>query len=166
MPNIYATGLLEVIAKGESRGNYNAYFGNVNNTEIRFTSMTVSEVLQWQREFITAGNASSAVGRYQFIDSTLQSLVSQQRIDPMATFDEGLQDRLAIALLEGRGVRDFLNERISRDTFAHNLSMEWAALPRVIGENPTASYYSDDGLNAVQVSIEEVYKGIDTVREL
>ena len=166
MPNIYATGLLDVIAKGESRGNYNAYFGNVNNSDIRFTSMTVAEVVDWQLDFVAAGNASSAVGRYQIIDTTLQSLISQQRIDLSVVFDETIQDILAIALLERRGVRDYLNQRISRDEFARNLSMEWAALPQVIGENPTASYYSGDGLNAVQISIEEVYKAIDTVREL
>jgi conjugal transfer mating pair stabilization protein TraG len=166
VPDIYATDLLNVIAKGESRGNYNAYFGNVTNTEVQFTAMTVAEVLQWQEVFIAQGNASSAVGRYQFINTTLQSLVDQQRIERTAKFDEGLQDRLAIGLLERRGVLDYLNDRISRDEFARNLSMEWAALPQVIGENPTASYYSGDGLNAVQVSIEEVYKGIETVREL
>ena len=56
--------LLKVVAKGESGGNYNAYFGNPANEEIRFTEMTIAEVLHWQNEFVRQGNVSSAVGKY------------------------------------------------------------------------------------------------------
>ena len=79
-------------------------------------------------------------------------------------FDEALQDRLAIHLLERRGVREYLRGHITREQFAHNLSMEWAALPRVIGRNPGASYYDGDGLNKAQVSIDVVLAAIDSLR--
>lgn len=163
---IHTADLLNTIAKVESRYNYNAYFGNSNNTSTQFTSMTVSEVLEWQKQFIEQGNQSSAVGRYQFIDTTLRGLVRELKINEDMKFDEALQDRLAVALLERRGIREYVDNKISREEFAHRLSKEWAALPRSIGENPEQSYYAGDGLNKAQLSVEEMYAGIATVRKL
>ncbi len=164
--SIYTSELLDTIARVESNNNYNAYYGNANNSEIQFTSMPVSEVLVWQRQFVEEGSPSSAVGRYQFIDSTLQGLVVQLDLDQNKIFDEALQDRLAMALLERRGLRDYVENKISREEFAHNLSKEWAALPKVIGENPSQSYYAGDGLNKARLSIEDIYASIDTLHEV
>lgn len=163
---IYTTDLLSVIAEGESKGNYNAYFNNASNTQIQFTAMPVADVLTWQNEFINNGNASSAVGRYQFINTTLSGLIKENNIDPSTLFDESLQDALAVALLERRGLQDFVNKKITREQFAHNLSMEWAALPKIIGKDPSSSFYANDGLNKAHVSIAEIYKGIDSVQEI
>lgn len=163
---IHTADLLNTIAKVESRSNYNAYFGNANNTSIQFTSMSVGEVLAWQEQFVEEGNPSSAVGRYQFIDSTLRGLVRELRVDESALFDPALQDRLAVALLERRGIRDYVDNKISREEFAHNLSKEWAALPKSVGENPERSYYAGDGLNKAQLSVGEMFASIATVRKL
>jgi conjugal transfer mating pair stabilization protein TraG len=163
---LYTADLLTTIAKVESKNNYNAYFGNAGNTSVRFTSMTVGEVLAWQQQFIEQGSPSSAVGRYQFIDSTLRGLVQQLKIDHTTKFDEALQDALAVALLERRGIREYANDKISREEFAHNLSKEWAALPRAIGDQPEQSYYANDGLNKAQLSVDEIYRSIATVRKL
>lgn len=163
---IHTADLLNTIAKVESKYNYNAYFGKPNNTSIQFTSMTVNEVLAWQKQFVEQGNPSSAIGRYQFIDSTLQGLVRELKIDGNMKFDEALQDRLAVALLERRGIREYVDNKISREEFAHSLSKEWAALPKAIGENPEQSYYAGDGLNKAQLSMDEVYASIATVRKL
>lgn len=158
------TDLLNTIALGESRGNYNAYFGNAGNTDIRFTDMAVGEVLSWQKQYVEQGHASGAVGKYQFIRPTLAGLVNELDIDESERFDESLQDRLAIHLLERRGVQDYLRGLISREQLAHNLSKEWAALPRVIGGSPSASYYAGDGLNRSQISIDQVLTAIDSLR--
>lgn len=158
----YST-LLNTIARGESRGNYNAYFGNAGNTSILFTSMTVGEVLAWQEAHVAQGSPSSAVGKYQFIRPTLAGLVQKLQIDASTRFDEALQDRLAVALLERRGVHDYLDKKISREEFAVNLSKEWAALPNVAGADPTASYYAGDGLNKSRISIEEVYAALESL---
>lgn len=159
------TELLSTIAEGESKGNYNAYFGNAGNTEIDFTAMTVAEVLAWQQRYLAEGHASSAVGKYQFINTTLQGLVHEMQIDETATFDPALQDRLAIRLIQRRGAQDYLRGHITREQFAHNLSQEWAALPRVTGDNPSASYYAGDGLNHARLSVDEVLVAIDTLRQ-
>lgn len=155
--------LLETIAKGESRGNYNAYFGNVSNQSTVFTQMKVAEVLQWQKNFVENGSPSSAVGKYQFIRPTLNNLVNELDIDKNTRFDEELQDKLAVTLLEKRGLSDYVEGKIDRKQFAHNLSKEWAALPKLTGDNPTQSYYEGDGLNHVQVSVDEVYDGIESL---
>jgi hypothetical protein len=55
---------------------------------------------------------------------------------------------------------------MSREAFAHSLSQEWAALPRAIGENPEQSYYAGDGLNKAQLSVDEMFASIATVRKL
>ncbi len=158
------TALLDVIAAGESKGNYNAYYGNAGNVSIDFTTMTMRQVLAWQATYVQQGNPSNAVGKYQFIRPTLLGLVREMKISESERFDAALQDRLAIRLIERRGVRDYMNGRMSREQLAHNLSMEWAALPRVIGDNPEASYYDGDGLNKVQVRVDQILAAIDSLR--
>lgn len=162
--DIYYADLLAVIAEGESKGNYNAYFGNAGNSQIVFTSMTVGDVLEWQKNFTDAGHPSNAVGKYQFIRPTLRGLVDEMNISRDAVFDAALQDRLAIHLIERRGIEQYMHGRISREQFANNLSKEWAALPRVIGGNPGASYYDGDGLNHSRIRIDQVLSAIDSLR--
>lgn len=161
--NIHYRELLDTIAQGESHGNYNAYYGNAANTLIKFTDMTVGEVGAWQREYVAAGHASSAVGKYQIIDSTLQSLVETMCIRQDELFDAELQDRMAIELVNRRGAKQYVRGIITREEFAHNLSKEWAALPRIIGDKPALSYYDGDGINRSRISIDQILAAIDTI---
>lgn len=162
-PTAYAP-LLQVIAMGESNGNYNAYFGNASNVTLRFTDMTVAQVMDWQKRYVEQGSASNAVGRYQFMGTTLAGLVKQMRIDPNTRFDEALQDRLAIALIERRGAVAYVEQKISPEQFAENLSKEWAALPRTTGDRPQESYYAGDGLNVARVDTTELLRAISHLR--
>jgi len=155
-PSAYGL-LMQTIAKGESNGNYNAYFGNAGNTDVRFTEMSIAEVVSWQQTQIANGSASSAVGKYQIVRPTLLGLVDELDVDTSDTFDAALQDRFAIALMERRGALEYVQKKLSREQFAANLAKEWAALPKVLGPNPTESYYASDGINNSQISIAEVY---------
>jgi muramidase (phage lysozyme) len=159
--NYNSKPLLDIIAKGESSDNYNAYYGNPRNNSVDFTEMSVAEVIAWQKQYVEKGSPSSAVGRYQFIRPTLQKLVNDMKIDSKTKFTPTLQDKLAVKLLEKRGLNDFAKGKITREQFAYNLSKEWAALPVVIGNNPSQSYYAGDGLNKVQLSIDDLYQGIE-----
>lgn len=161
-PSTYGS-LLHLIGRAESNNNYNAYFGNSKNTTIDFTNMTIAEVQKWQSDFIANGNASSAVGKYQIVNTTLEGLVRRLGIDMDTKFNQTTQDQLAIALLERRGSEKYINEELTLDQFAANLAMEWAALPRVIGANPGDSYYAGDGLNKSRVSIDEIRKAIEPI---
>lgn len=156
--------LLQLIARAESNGNYNAYFGNAANTTTLFTQMSIAEVMNWQAGYIQQGSASSAVGRYQIMDTTLAGLVQKLGLDTSQKFNEPLQDKLAIALLHKRGVEQYVSKEITQDQFAANLAMEWAALPRITGPNPNDSYYASDGLNKSRVTVEEVRKAIDPIQ--
>lgn len=161
-PTTYAK-LLQLIGHAESNNNYNAYFGNADNTTIKFTEMTIAEVLAWQANYVRQGNASSAVGRYQIVNTTLSGLVRRLGIDTKQRFDRATQDKLAIALLERRGSEKYVNQELTREQFAANLAMEWAALPKVIGERPGESYYAGDGLNQSRVKIEEILHAIEPI---
>lgn len=156
--------LLETIAKGESKGNYNAHFGNASNTSVKFTEMTVGEVLQWQASYVEQGSPSSAIGRYQIIQPTLRGLVQQMGVAESELFNEDLQDRMAIRLLERRGSVTFVDNKLSREQFAANLAQEWAALPKVKGENPEQSYYDGDGLNRSHISVGEVFTALESLK--
>ncbi len=158
-PGAYAP-LLSTIAKGESSGNYNAYYGQADNQSPRFTDMTIAQVLQWQEEFVRQGNPSSAVGKYQIVRPTLEGLVRQLNLDTSLKYDEAMQDRLAITLLERRGSVQFVDKKLSREEFAANLAQEWAALPKVVGSNPHESFYAGDGLNHSRVSVQEMLGAI------
>ncbi len=156
--------LLNTIAEGESNGNYNAYFGNAENSEIRFTEMKVSDVMRWQEDFVSSGQPSSAVGRYQIIRPTLAGLVVQMRIDPSEKYSEALQDKMAITLLERRGSLGYVNDKLTLEEFAASIAKEWAALPRITGPNPDESYYAGDGLNKARVSRDEVFKALELLK--
>ena len=157
------TQLLDVIARAESKGNYNAYFGNAANSSIDFTNMSIAQVLQWQADFVQAGNASSAVGKYQIINTTLSGLVRQLGINTNQHFDQPTQDRLAITLLERRGSEKYVNNEITQQQFAANLAKEWASLPKIVGPDPDASYYASDGLNKARVGASEVMQAIEPI---
>lgn len=158
--------LLQLIAQVESGDNYNAYYGNARNTKIKFTEMSIAEVLDWQDKFVASGNPSSAVGRYQIINTTLADLVKTLDIDSSQKFDKSTQDQLAAALMERRGLQQYVNNELSPEQFAANLAKEWAALPRIIGDNPEASYYAGDGLNHSRIKPAVVLKTIHMIGPL
>jgi conjugal transfer mating pair stabilization protein TraG len=155
--------LLDVIAHAESNGNYNAYFGNSHNTKVDFTKMSIANVLKWQQEYIKQGSPSSAVGRYQILNTTLASLVDQLGIHTNQKFDKSTQDTMAVALLERRGAVEYADKKISDEQFAANLAKEWAGLPKIMGDNPKASYYANDGLNKSRVEPAKVLTAIKPI---
>ncbi len=157
--------LLNTIAKGESGGNYNAHFGSPANSKVRFTDMTIGEVLSWQEDFVSKGNVSSAVGKYQIIQPTLVDITSKMNITHDAKFDEALQDKIAIALIERRGSLQYVNSEMSREEFAANLAKEWAAFPSISGANPNESYYAGDGVNKSNITPGEVYAALDALQK-
>jgi muramidase (phage lysozyme) len=156
--------LLQLIASAESNDNYNAYFGNASNASVDFTKMTIAQVMKWQEAHVQQGNPSNAVGKYQIISTTLSGLIQRLGIDTNQKFDPSMQDNLAMRLIERRGAEEYVNNKLTRDQFAANLAKEWAGLPKVIGENPSDSYYASDGLNKSRVKVGEVLKAIEYVR--
>ncbi|WEK04136.1 MAG: hypothetical protein P0Y65_18435 [Candidatus Devosia phytovorans] len=137
--------LLDFIAGPESGGNYNAYYGNSKNTAVNLTGMTLGDVQAFQAK-LAKETGSSAAGRYQFIQGTLRGLMHQHKLSPNTLFTADLQDRLAVSLMEGRGLNSYLNGSISPEVFGSRLAIEWAGLPTLTGPKAGRSHYDGDAI--------------------
>lgn len=150
--------LLELIAKGEAVRGADPYTSVYPSTsEPTLTQMTCAEVLQYQRQRINSGYASSACGRYQFIRDTLNDCIGYLGIDPLRTrFTPEIQDALIIARLKRvRKLDEWLAGTYATDRFMIKLAQEFASVPvpyrmqahrgRIANKGDT--YYVGDGLN-------------------
>lgn len=157
--------LLELIAKGESGGNYNIVWGGIKKSDRPkkpLVEMTVQEVLDWQ-DSIDRKYMSEAAGKYQIMEDTLRGLL--HIVGPDELFNEENQDRLAIGLMRRRGLDDYLEGRMSIHSFGNNLAKEWASLPVVKGRKYGRSYYSGDGLNESHIKVHEVLEALKEIKE-
>lgn len=77
----------------------------------KLTDMTVSEVMDRQRKNKSYGGPNKvgifAAGRYQFIPSTLKSIVDAGVIKVTDKFDAATQDKAALYLIKKNGIRDW-----------------------------------------------------------
>jgi hypothetical protein len=75
------------------------------------------------------------------------------------------QDKMAIVLIESRGLSMFLDGAITRDQFANNLAKEWASLPLVSGPNAGRSNYDKDAAgNRALTTVQAIRDAIDSVK--
>lgn len=153
--------LRDLIAKYESRGDYNIVYGGIPKhlRPAKLTNMTVDQVIAWQRQVVNAGAKSSAAGRYQIIRKTLEGL----NFPGAAKFNEYTQDAMADALLDRRGFKHFLAGRMTIEQMAIALAKEWASFPVPKDMQGATkwlkagqSYYAGDGLNSAHASVKEV----------
>ena len=159
-------GLLDVIARYESGGDYNIVYGGSRIQPPRpITQMTVQEVRNWQDQSVAAGSKSSAVGKYQIIRKTMDQIIAGGALRRSELFGPAAQDRAAMFLLNRRGLSQYQNGQISETTFAQRLSQEWASLPAATQDrngNPAQgqSYYAGDGLNRAHIDLQSVLSAI------
>lgn len=156
-----AGNLLDVIGNAESSGYNTVYSGSKIKPYKAITTMTVQEVLDWQRDSVSAGSASSAAGRYQFIRGTLNELVGKGIVAATDIFSPANQDKLARELLRQRGFNNYLKGTKSEAEMAKGIAQVWASMPvinRIQGQkrivNPGESYYAGDGLNKSLINVE------------
>ena len=163
--------LFDIIAKAESGGDYDiVYYGSKIRPSKNITEMTVAEVIKWQEESRNAGSASSAVGKYQIIYSTLKEQTEKLGIEDSRKFDVATQDEIATSLLERRGLNEYLLGKMDRESFGNSLAKEWAGLAVLSGTKRGGqeisrgqSYYAKDGLNKATVTAEEIEKALDQI---
>ena len=148
--------LLDAIGKHEAPKGYGQIYGGAKgvpkNTDV--SKLTLAGVQDLQRRMLAAGSKSTACGRYQFIRKTLAATINSMGLNGSERWDAALQDRMAVFLMEQRGLSKFVIGSMSREAFANSLAKEWASLPVVSvirGANrvlePGQSYYAGDGLN-------------------
>ncbi len=155
--------LLKAIrAKEAGSAGYNADYRNDDKWVL--TTKTFDQVRDLGRSQVTQQHeASSAIGAYQFLTATLDSLKIGLKLKGTERFDEQFQDALAVALMRRRGLDGYMAGTISLTTFCNNLAKEWASLPVVStiqGQRrtvqPGQSYYAGDGLNRAGHTAEEI----------
>lgn len=135
-------GVLDVIGKHESGGDYNRVYGRgVQRADL--TNMTIDEVQAWQKHRIRSGYPSAAVGKYQIVTKTLAGLERQMGLTGKEKFDEAMQDRMAMQLLENRGISKFAAGKMTTGQILNSISQEWAAVENTKGKGT----YDGDGLN-------------------
>jgi muramidase (phage lysozyme) len=110
--------------------------------------MTIGEIYRWIDR--TPGQPH-AIGRYQFIPSTLRSLVRQAGLSNNDRFTSAVQDGLADILLVDAGFNAFKKGKISRHRFMENLARIWAGFPTSNGR----SYYHGYAGNKAVISWNE-----------
>ena len=130
--------VLETVRRIEAAGSYDTVYYGVRLAPPRpVTTMTVGEVLDWQRSTVRQGSVSSAAGAYQIIRPTLQGLVDQGVVSRAARFDRTTQDRLGRHLLRQTGYR----AGDTSSATANRIAGVWAALPRLSGPGAGRSAY-------------------------
>jgi len=92
--------------------------------------LTLGEVLDWVAA--TPGQPH-AIGRYQFIPSTLADLMRREGLGRETRFDPATQDRLALRLMRDAGLDEFLAGRLGLEAFMDELAYVWAGLPLANG---------------------------------
>ena len=133
--------LLNFIARYESGGDYNIMVGGKRGN---LTSMTVGEVLNMQKDMRARGHESTAVGRYQYIRSTLAETAAQMSMDVNSTkFDEKTQDALAIQTLRTIGLEKWLDGKLDDGAFLNKVAQIWASIPKTSGGSAHAGVGSN-----------------------
>jgi muramidase (phage lysozyme) len=168
IPNKSVTGgkegeLLDFIASKESggAGGYAAVYGVGANPDI--LNMTVAEVMQYQDELIAKGQKSSAMGRYQFIKSTLSEEAAAAGVDiNKEVFSPHFQDALILHRLRRiRGLDKFMSGEMDKNQFGEELAKEFASMPQ---PSTGKSRYAGVAGNKALTTNEEVGNVLDNLR--
>ena len=124
--------------------------------------MTIGEILDY-KERIDADSGSEALGRYQIVEDTLRGFNNQDPergkekplyeragLSTSDLFSPENQDKLAIALINKRGLQSYLAGTMDIYKFGNSFAKEWAGLPVVSGPKTGLSHYDGDGLNSAK----------------
>jgi hypothetical protein len=91
---------------------------------------------------------SSASGKYQFMQSTIEGLVAQGVISEEDTFNIETQNKMAVALIGEKRIQKFLDGKISTKAFAKSLAVTWSSLPK--DESGESAYKGISGNKALE----------------
>jgi len=131
--------LIDLVTSQEASGYDVIYNGSKVQPPKPITSMSVDEVRAFQIQMKDAGSASTAVGKNQIIQSTLNELVSKGVLSGAETFDEAAQRKAFNYLIKKRGYESFQTvinsnaptevKRKAAQKFQLNLAKEFASIP-------------------------------------
>lgn len=151
------SSLADVIAKGESKGNYNIFnqgAGHKYKTgQQDFSGMTVDEVLAKQNLGSKDPNKLFAVGKYQIIPDTLAAAKKEMGLTGKEKFTPEMQDKIFSDYLAGSKRKDiskFIKTGEGLEKAALSGAQEWASIG--VGSKGDKSYYAGDGINKAHLS--------------
>ncbi len=147
--------LLDLIARAEAgAAGYDAVQHGARIPPLRApTEMTLGEIYGW----ITATPGQPhAIGRYQFIPTTLRRVAVRRGYGPGTRFSPEVQDALALVLLEEAGLAAFRDGTLERRGFMGRLARTWAGLPLPNGR----SYYEGYAGNRATMSWQAFEEGM------
>ncbi len=110
--------------------NYNAIYGNGEQSQIKLTEMSLAAVLQYQKNTVLPQNWHSPVGKYQFNIETLQDYIVRHNLSLDQKFDADFQDKIAMIKLQENGLFEFQAGKKSLADFAKSVAGTWAWLPK------------------------------------
>ena len=122
----------------------------------RPTQMTLAEIFAWIEA--TPGQPH-AIGRYQFIPSTLARLTASEGLSEGERFTPALQSRLAKVLIQDAGYRAFEAGQMGRSEMMDRLAAIWAGLPL---ENGRSVYHGFAG-NRATISRAKFVSGMEAI---
>lgn len=129
--------LLELIDQTEAGGNYDTLLGHAQNSVfngMKASEMTVDQVIAFQQspEYRNyskgvVGRVATPVGRFQIVGTTLRSLKDAMNLTGGEKFDEAMQNRMFLHLVQQRlkAAGGDINKVVSQ------LRKEWAGLGHV-----------------------------------
>lgn len=145
--------LLRFIRMVEVSGHATAYDTPYSKFPVRppknLTEMTLAEVLAFQKS--PRHTKSTAMGAYQILHATLDSLIRNHRISRQAKFDTEMQDHLGKLLISGC---EDARQR-GHIAFGNCLAGIWAALPLLSGPNRGESKYKGIAGNEARTTPEQ-----------
>ena len=153
--------VLNLIARYESKGNYNVISGGKSVPEL--TNMTLADVINFQNDLIkTKKTPSSAVGRYQYIRDSLKMVADQMSLDYNTTkFNPETQDAIATYDLRRRAQLDrWLDDQLSDEEFLNNVAKIWAGIPTTGG----LSAYHNVGNNKAGTSAQNALAALQNIK--
>lgn len=154
-----------LIAPRESGGNYDAYLGHEGAAAGTLTSLTIAQVYAFQRKMTDGGAVSTACGKYQFIQRTLNACAQYLGVNIETThFDAAFQDQAAAHLMDLRGFTAWNGGTMPINTFLHNLSCEWASLPDPF--NGGKSHYDGEAGNHAGWSLSQALSLLTNAKRL
>lgn len=112
---------------------YGAYTGG----DVELVKMSLAEIDALQTRMLAHPKNklhSSALGRFQFIRTTLRTLKTKWGIPDSALFNKQMQNDLFYITLVGRGLVRWRKGQITESQFIDALSAEWASLPNSKGK--------------------------------
>ena len=118
--------VLEAVASGESKGNYDVEYGGKN---IKVTDQSIDDLLSYQNAQRKAnGTRAWPVGKYQFVETTLRGLKKELGLKGDEKLTPELQEQMGMALMERRGYSKYKRGEITFNQFASGMMDEWEAL--------------------------------------